>query len=105
MKTETDIARLEAMEKRLDACAEATRALQDALDGMAALKDDMTALFTYYGSEQWHDDREADERGLWPATLKRGILSEDLVYDEIVAARDAALDKLKLSYDILKERI
>ena len=105
MKTGADIARLETMEKKLDACAKATRALQDALDIMSALKDDMTALFKYYGSEQWHDDREADERGEWPDGLKRGVLSEDLVYDEIVAARDAALDMLKLSYDILKERL
>ncbi len=38
-------------------------------------------LADYYESEDWKRDFEADEAGLLPAELKRGVLSEDGVYD------------------------
>lgn len=38
-------------------------------------------LEEYYTSGEWLDDYEADEAGLLPADLKRGVLSQDSVYD------------------------
>ena len=32
-------------------------------------------------SHQWQRDYEADERGLLPANLKRGVLGQDALYD------------------------
>ena len=93
--------RISAMESRLDACHDATGALVRELDRMDALKDGMTALFRYYGSETWHRDREAK----LPEGTKAGVLSEDLVYDEITAVREAAIHMLELATDILKHRI
>ena len=40
-------------------------------------------LENYYGSSKWIDDFEADEAGKLPADLKKGVLSEDAVYDLI----------------------
>ena len=37
----------------------------------------------YYGSDRWHADRALEERGALPDDLKRGVLSEDAVYDLI----------------------
>ena len=37
----------------------------------------------YYDSELWLQDFEADEAGKLPKDLKRGVLSEDAVYDLI----------------------
>ncbi len=34
-----------------------------------------------YGSKQWRKDFEADEQGLYPEDLKRGVLSEDGIYN------------------------
>ncbi len=34
-------------------------------------------LSAYYGSKQWKKDFEADEKGKLPQQLKRGVLSED----------------------------
>ena len=34
-------------------------------------------LLDYYFGGQWLDDYQADERGELPKTLKRGVLSED----------------------------
>ena len=38
-------------------------------------------LSDYYGSAAWKRDFAADEAGLLPGTLKRGVLSEDGIYD------------------------
>ena len=35
----------------------------------------------YYTSGQWREDYEADERGELPPGLKRGVLSQDALYD------------------------
>ena len=38
-------------------------------------------LTRYYEGGQWLRDYQLDEQGLLPAELKRGVLSEDGVYD------------------------
>ena len=38
-------------------------------------------LEEYYTSGEWRNDYEADEAGLLPSGLKRGVLSQDGVYD------------------------
>ena len=35
----------------------------------------------YYTSGEWRDDYEADERGELPPDMKRGVLSQDALYD------------------------
>ena len=92
--------RIGKMEAALNACHRATEALGARLDDMDALKDDMTALFSYYGSAAWYADREAP----LPEGVSAGVLSEDLVYDEITAVREAAIHMLELATDILKNR-
>ena len=96
-----DIQRITQMEGYLKECTAATAELTAQLDRMEALKEPMTALFAYYGSEAWFDDRE----GELPEDVGAGVLSEDLVYDEITDLRDAAFRMLELAADILKNRI
>ena len=38
-------------------------------------------LEEYYSSGEWQEDYEADEAGLLPAELKRGVLSQDGLYN------------------------
>ena len=38
-------------------------------------------LDDYYSSGEWREDYEADERGELPPDLKRGVLSQDALYD------------------------
>lgn len=45
------------------------------------LKDKLLLLEEYYSSGEWQADYEADEAGLFPADLKRGVLSQDGLYD------------------------
>ena len=97
----TPVERIERMEAALDACHRATEALEAQLGRMDALKGPMTALFSYYGSKDWYADREAS----LPEGVKAGVLSEDAVYDEITAVREAAIHMLELAADILKNRL
>ena len=45
------------------------------------LQSELSILEDYYRSPQWKEDFEADERGEFPAGMKRGVLSEDGIYD------------------------
>ena len=45
------------------------------------IKQKLRILDDYYTSGQWLKDYEADEKGLLPETLKRGVLSQDTLYD------------------------
>ena len=96
-----DLQRIKEMEDRLNRCSAATTDLAVQLDRMEKLREDMILLFSYYGSESWYEDRE----GQLPADVPAGVLSEDLVYDQLEAVRDSAFRMLELSTDILKNRI
>lgn len=104
-KIEKSVKRIKEMEPLLNECQEALSDLENQLDRMDDLRKGMIKLFSYYGSSAWRSDLELDEQGLLPEGLQRGVLSEDLVYDQIVAARDAAYRMLELAADILKNRI
>ena len=45
------------------------------------LKGKLQLLEEYYTSGEWQADYEADEAGLFPVDLKRGVLSQDEVYN------------------------
>ena len=75
------IERIERMEALFDKSAEVVSRLQQALDDFAALQPAIAELEAYYTSPQWRADFEADEAGQLPKGLKRGVLSEDGVYD------------------------
>ncbi len=79
----TQISRVREMETFLDKSDAAFKALSEALTGYEEILDGYQRLEDYYGGTEWRDDFEADEQGLLPADLKRGVLSEDAVYDLI----------------------
>ena len=51
------------------------------VDSQKAIKDDIAELSKYYGSELWKLDFAADEAGHLPPALKRGVLSEDGIWN------------------------
>ena len=75
------IERIEKMEKYFDESEQAIRALSDALERYEAVQSSFKKLSDYYGSTLWMKDYEDDEAGKLPQDLKRGVLSEDAVYD------------------------
>ena len=46
-----------------------------------ALEEDLSVLLQYYENGLWRRDFELDEQGLLPKELKRGVLSEDGLYN------------------------
>ena len=75
------IERIEQMEQCLDESAEAILALSKAMERYEAIQPSLKKLSDYYGSTRWMKDYEDDEAGKLPEGLKRGVLSEDAVYD------------------------
>ena len=69
------------MEARFDVCTAAAKALKEALCRYDALQGDFKLLYDYYFGGEWTADYNADCAGLLPADLKRGVLSQDGVYD------------------------
>jgi hypothetical protein len=69
--------RITHMENLLDKSTEVIHRLEQALEDFAALQPDIAELEAYYTSPQWRKDFEADEAGKLPQDLKRGVLSED----------------------------
>ena len=80
--------RIRKMESYLDEAGEAIAELNEALDKYERIQNKYYKLEDYYGSKKWMNDFEADEAGKLPADLKRGVLSEDAVYDLIAEHRE-----------------
>lgn len=77
MEKDEDIRRIRVMEQRYDTLR---AAVQSGRIDNAARKN-AQELEAYYTGGTWLDDYERDERGGWPADLKRGVLSQDGLYD------------------------
>ena len=75
------IDRIKAMEAKMDRAAKAVADAEKALESYDAVLGDLKALAAYYASEQWMRDFAADEAGKLPVDLKRGVLSEDGIFD------------------------
>ena len=75
------IERIQYFESLLDKVAPVLENLEEALDAFDGIQDDVKELSAYYENDEWRDDFEADEAGKLPADLKRGVLSEDGIYD------------------------
>ena len=84
----TQIECIEAMEKIFDEVRAAVGSLEAALDTYEAVQDKFDQLDDYYSGDVWMEDFEADEAGKIPKNLKRGVLSEDGVYDLITRDRE-----------------
>lgn len=73
--------RIKYMEESLDLLTEALKELELAAERYRLLLPRFQELSDYYSGPLWRQDFEDDERGTLPPTLKRGVLSEDGVYN------------------------
>lgn len=80
--------RITQMEHRLDQATAAVEALETAMEQYQAAQDDLAALDAYLGSPEWHADRNDDEAGRLPADLRRGVLSEDAIWNLLERNRE-----------------
>lgn len=82
------VARIRRMERHLNRLAAAVKRLEAALDKWEAVQDDIAALDEYYGSDLWRHDLADDEAGRLPADLKRGVLSEDGIWNLLADCKE-----------------
>ena len=88
MSKQEQTERIRQMELRMERAAKAVMELSVALENYEAVQEDITALERYYGSEAWKQDYADDEAGLLPADLKRGVLSEDGIWNLLEDVRE-----------------
>lgn len=75
------MARIVEMEAILDTLAGQVASLNDTLGVFRTVQPELRRLIAYYESDAWRQDFEDDLAGRLPTELKRGVLSEDAVYD------------------------
>ena len=82
------ITRIRKMERCLDRAQAAVKRLSAALDKWEEAQEAIAALDGYYGSDVWRQDYADDEAGLLPKELKRGVLSEDAVWNLLTDVKE-----------------
>ena len=81
MRNRDRIARIEQMEQLYDTVLYAKNTHPESFMEDRLIRDYLQKLSEYYTDGQWLKDYESDERGELPADLKRGVLSQDALYD------------------------
>ena len=94
--------RVSAMEEALDEMIDANEEVRAALQRFAHAQQHAKELTSYLGSEQWISDFEADEAGMLPANLKRGVLSEDEAFNALADNFDTAIMLLEIGTKAIK---
>ncbi len=82
------IERIEYMEQILDELTALTGTLSEAAERYETLRPRIRELSDYYAGEDWKRDFADDEAGKLPADLKRGVLSEDGIYNALSEDRE-----------------
>lgn len=88
------VKRVSQMEAALVRLNHAITTVEGALDTYEQMWDDYLALDSYYSGKAWWEDLEADNQGILPEDLPRGVLSEDALYDALGDA-EALRQRLK----------
>lgn len=82
--------RISQMEQRLNRLSSIMKQHPATLD--KSLQDDIATLEKYYGSDEWRKDLADDEAGRLPKGLKRGVLSEDGIWNLLSDYRELNKD-------------
>lgn len=80
--------RISSMEQLMERASSAVINFSAALDKFVEAQQAIAALSDYYGSDEWKQDFADDEAGLLPADLKRGVLSEDGIWNLLADNRE-----------------
>ncbi len=96
MDKKARIERISLMEDRYDELTRVLAGLEEAVGEYEDFKDELEALKDYMDSGEWKEDYEADEAGQIPSDLKRGVLSEDGLYNLLHDAEQIIAKALKV---------
>ena len=82
------IERIQYMEQLLDFVLEAQKGQDIDHDKKERIQEAIRILSEYYGSDEWKQDFADDEAGRLPKDLKRGVLSEDGIWNVLSSEED-----------------
>ncbi|MBO7364010.1 MAG: DUF4298 domain-containing protein [Lachnospiraceae bacterium] len=88
-------ARVAKMEKILDTAKKKLADLEKRIASYEAFQSRIRKLEAYYVGPEWKKDFALDEAGRLPADLKRGVLSEDGLYD-FFSENEAFLERVRV---------
>lgn len=92
------------METILDEHQQKLEELNGLLDFFEKHQEEYEKLIAYYYSEQRTQDLEDDENHLIPDDLKRGVLSEDGIYNFLLDHYDTGIRMMEIALKIIKSR-
>ena len=69
------------MESILEKATQKMASMEKKIEEYAAFQSEIRKLEAYYTSQQWKDDYAMDEAGTFPDKLKRGVLSQDGIWN------------------------
>ena len=95
--------RITLMEQYLDEAKAILKAYSEALRAYQEIQPKLRELAGYYSGEDWRKDFEDDEAGRLPADLKRGVLSEDTVYNVLSCNSELQAETLETIAEIFRE--
>ncbi len=82
------VKRISEMEAILDEALTRMDKAEEAPEALLEFQSEIKKLDEYYSSQDWKGDFALDEEGLLPKDLKRGVLSEDGIYDVLERNRE-----------------
>lgn len=91
--------RIQYYETILDEAETVLKELSEALENYSSMQNKIKELESYYQGPVWMQDYIDDEEGKIAKNLKRGVLSEDAVYN-LLSEQTAIKDRLE---EILKQ--
>ncbi|MDO4621696.1 MAG: DUF4298 domain-containing protein [Eubacteriales bacterium] len=101
MNIPDQIKRITKMELTYNELAAQFTAAHREVKRLTELLPQLQELETYYENGDWQEDYDADQQGLIPGDLNRGILCEDTIYDlltdraELLSELCTLLEKLE----------
>ena len=97
MKKAEQIQRITEMENNMNIVSDAVRSLTAAIEKYLSVQVNIKELENYYASPQWKEDFTADENREIPCEIKRGVLSEDGIYN-LLCENQELIESIKKSF-------
>ena len=88
MNDDKAVKRIQEMEEILDHANKVIAEIESKISELESIQPDIQKLEKYYTGKDWKSDFRLDEERRLPAELKRGVLSEDAVYDLLERNRE-----------------
>ena len=94
MNNQDAVERIQEMEEILDRASKIMTDLESNIAEFESLQSEIKELEKYYTGNKWKSDFKLDEDGKLPQDLKRGVLSEDGICDQLERYKELK-EKLK----------